>query len=114
MRIFLCIALFILTMTSLSVADDWRPRQTNKILNIRGTLVDINYKHHNLTIEEEFTKLTRRFYVPFKPIDQLKLGDEVRVYYRPGTHEAISVKKMTPVEYKKDGQNKGYLLRSEN
>ena len=95
-----------------SSAGDWPLRHSNKILDLRGVLVDINYKYNNLTVEDESSKLSRRFYVPFKRIDELKVGDEVRVYYRPGTQEAISVKKMTPVEYIKEGQNKGYLLRS--
>ena len=85
----------------------------NSVTSLRGRLAAINHQHRTITIEEEFTKLTRTFYVPWNKIDHLKAGDEVRVYSYSGHYEALSVQKMTPVEYRQEDQNKGYLLRAE-
>jgi len=76
-------------------------------------LAEISIKHRMITLEEEFTGMRRDFYLPFNKIDHLSLGDEVRVYFYPGRREALSVQKMTRVEYRKEDQNEGYLLRTE-
>ena len=110
------VMLYVLIMGSLTCATsagaDGLFLRNNALYHLRGRVVEINPNYNNLTIEDESDKLKRYFYVPFKTIDHLKVGDEVRVYFRPGTREAYSVQKMTPVEYRNEGQNKGYLLRA--
>ncbi|HLF17770.1 MAG TPA: hypothetical protein VI749_02635 [Candidatus Omnitrophota bacterium] len=86
--------------------------RNNQIFNLRGFIVEIDQAEHILVIEDELTRIRHRFYVHYKNIDRFQGGDEVRVYYRSGSYEALSITKMTPVEYIEEKQNKGYLLKS--
>jgi hypothetical protein len=96
-----------------NVHSDIFSRSNNTVQSLRGILADIHYGHRTITLQEEFTQLERTFHCPWGRIDHLKTGDEVRVYFRHGRREALSVQKMTPLEYRQKGQNKGYLLRTD-
>jgi len=82
------------------------------IRSLRGTLVQIDHRHRMIKVQQEFHKHWRIFYVLNGRIGHLQVGDEIRVYYYPGSREALGVQKMTPLEYRKEDQNKGYLLRN--
>jgi len=43
--------------------------------------------------------------------DQYKSGDYIRIYYHPKTAVVQTIKRMTVLEYKANGQNLGNILR---
>ena len=65
---------------------------------------------NTIDILDEQDKRVKRF-VFLGATDQLKLGDRVRIFYRVRDGFIEDIKKMTPVEYKKDGQNTGYIFK---
>ena len=99
-------------VTATAFADDIFHYRSGPIHSLRGTLTEVNYRSREIRLRDDITKLTRRFYVFSKPISRFKKGDEVRVYFRSGKNEVLSIVKMTPVEYIEEKQNKGYLLRA--
>ena len=49
----------------------------------------------------------------FNDLERFHKGDEVRIYYRMADDVIENMKKMTPVEYKKEEQNQGYLFKKD-
>lgn len=113
-KIMICLLIMLCLVYTVGAHADGVFLRNNAVYHLRGRIVEINPKFNNLTIEDDSDQLERYFYVPFKRIDHLKVGDEVRIYFRPGTNEAYSVQKMTPVEYERSEQNKGYLLKAKD
>ena len=76
-----------------------------------GEVYDIRKEINRLYIIEDHTRAKWDFFVHTRVLDSLNKGDRVRVYYQSPRLSVISVKKMTPVEYKEEGQNQGYILK---
>jgi len=78
--------------------------------SVTGVISLLN--RNTIEIIDEDDKRVKRFSY-FFPDKTLKIGDRARVYFDPRTGLIDRLEKMTPVEYKKDGQNAGYILKSE-
>ncbi|MDP2652908.1 MAG: hypothetical protein Q8Q08_02630 [Candidatus Omnitrophota bacterium] len=109
LRVFLCMAL-LCPVFGPAVADGdvlriRRPRMESVV----GIIQKIG--RNDIEIIDENDQWRKRFIVLIGT-EPLQAGDRVRIYYRSGKY-AESIQKMTPLEYKKDGQNLGYLYRSE-
>lgn len=63
-----------------------------------------------LEIRDENDKQLKRF-VYFDT--DVQVGDRVRAQYDPSSLRITLLKKMTKLEYKKDGQNLGYIVQEE-
>ena len=79
---------------------------------ITGKVSKINLEINRLYVVDETTKEVYDFFVHDNDLKSLKVGDEVRVYYQSLKFPALHVEKMTPMEYKEKGQNKGYLYKA--
>ncbi len=75
-----------------------------------GTIQSVH--RNNIVIINEDTKLPVEFVYLGRKI-KLAKGDKVRIYYRRRGQIIDIIKKLTPVEYKADGQNKGYFLKKD-
>ena len=75
---------------------------------ITGTVEKIG--RNTLEIRDENDKVLKRF-VYFA--SDVQLGDRVRARYEPASLRITLLKKMTKLEYKKDGQNLGYIVQEE-
>ena len=82
---------------------------TRRLETIVGTIEGM--RRNTLEIRDEQGRQVKSFvYFPADP-NQFHKGDRVRIYFRCRDGFIESIKKMTPVEYKKEGQNAGYLLK---
>ena len=82
---------------------------TRRLETIVGTIEGMPL--NILEIRDEQDRQVKSFvYFPADP-NQFHKGDRVRIYFRCRDGFIESIKKMTPVEYKKEGQNTGYLLK---
>lgn len=83
-----------------------------KIPHPESVVGEIQAKGRNsVTIRDEQDKRLKRF-TCLEDLSGFQEGQRVRIYYSPGDF-VESIKQMTPVEYKPDGQNLGYLLKKE-
>ena len=73
---------------------------------ITGTIEKIG--RNTIDIRDEDDKVLKRF-VYFD--SDVQIGDRVRIHYEPRSGRVDRLKKMTVVEYKKDGQNLGYISK---
>ncbi len=80
----------------------------------RLTLVGIiqSVEPNRLILVDEEDRRLKKFVYFFGRQEKLKTGDRVRIYYRLPDYFIESLKKMRPVEYKKENQNLGYILKS--
>jgi RNase P/RNase MRP subunit p29 len=73
---------------------------------ITGTVEKIG--RNTIDIRDEDDKVLKRF-VYFDT--DVQIGERVRIHYEPRSGRVDRLKKMTVVEYKKDGQNLGYISK---
>lgn len=79
--------------------------------NIVGEVYDIRESANRLYVVTDITREKWNFFVHTAVLHSLKKGDRVRVYFPCGQSLALSVQKMTPVAYKENGENRGYILK---
>jgi len=79
---------------------------------VTGSVTKINMDINRLYVLDELTQEVWDFFVPDNILKSLKVGNFVRVYFQSPKLPALNVVKMTPVEYQKKGQNKGYLKKN--
>lgn len=72
-----------------------------------GIIKDI--KRNTIVIYDEQERELRSFVYVSGDIKDFQIGERVRIYYTLPGNIAETVKKMTPLEYKKEGQNLGYF-----
>jgi hypothetical protein len=65
---------------------------------------------NTVQIYDEEQKRSRRF-IYFEQTHGFVPRDYVRIYYRPETNTVQMIRKMTVLEYKRNGQNLGYILK---
>lgn len=82
-----------------------------RVNSVLGEVYDIRKEINRLYVIEDNTRAEWDFFVHTGVLDSLNKGDRVRVYFQSPRMPVVSVKKMTPVEYKEDGQNQGYLYK---
>jgi len=75
---------------------------------ITGTIEKIT--RNAIEIRDENDKVLKRF-IYFD--NDVAIGDRVRIQYEPSSSQITLLKKMTKLEYKKDGQNLGYIVQQE-
>ena len=68
---------------------------------------------NTIEIRDERDKRVKQLVYVFDDIGKFHRGDRVRVYYRLLDNYIESIKRMTPVEYKKQGQNLGYIFKKD-
>ncbi|MCX5681632.1 MAG: hypothetical protein NT079_05075 [Candidatus Omnitrophica bacterium] len=73
---------------------------------ITGTIEKVT--RNAIDIRDEDDKVLKRF-IYFD--SDVQVGDRVRAHYEARSGRIEQLKKMTKVEYKKDGQNLGYISR---
>lgn len=61
-------------------------------------------------VKDEQSIETMRFFVHEERLKKFQVGDRVRVHYRRAGGPAISIQRMTPVEYEAGQKNAGYLF----
>ncbi len=64
---------------------------------------------NSIDIYDEERKGVERF-IYLEDNEQFHQGDYIRIYYHPKTVIAVIIKRMTVLEYKKDGQNLGNIF----
>ena len=79
--------------------------------NIVGTVQKIRLDISRIFILDEDTKRVWDFFVHSNLLRNFKEGDRVRIYYESIRLPAVSIKKMTPVEYDEKTQNEGILYQ---
>ncbi|HOW35241.1 MAG TPA: hypothetical protein PL155_02345 [Candidatus Omnitrophota bacterium] len=107
-NILLLLTLSTFVFVGVAAADD------SRIINsIRGqgkaTGVIKDIKRNTITIYDEEERELRSFIYVSSDIKEFQAGERVRIYYTLPGNIAEVVKKMTPLEYKKEGQNLGYF-----
>ncbi len=107
-RIFLVLSAVLIFIPNASARENF---QTYRRMNVVGTVEEVNAEISRLYIIEEGTSERWDFFVHPNILKDFKKGDYVRVYFGSLKLPAISVKKMTPLEYQAQGQNKGYLYK---
>lgn len=80
----------------------------NGIATLTGTVEGMG--RNSISIYGEVQKRVVRF-VYLEQGDRFHKGDYVRVYYHPIGAIVVLIKRMTIFEYKKHGQNLGYISR---
>jgi hypothetical protein len=65
---------------------------------------------NSIDIDDELQKRVERF-VYLEQGEEFHKGDYVRIYYYPTDAVVQSIKRMTVLEYKMNGQNLGYISR---
>jgi len=73
-----------------------------------GTIQHIS--RNTLEIFDEDRKELRRF-IYLGSLEQLQVGERVRVFLEPGNDTIQLIKKMTSLDYRTNGQNLGYISR---
>ena len=66
---------------------------------------------NSLEILDEQDKRVKRFVYLLDDAKQFHKGERVRVYYRPQDRLIEIIEKMTPLPYKKEGQNLGNIFK---
>ncbi len=106
--IFLLLILYF-SIPAIGVADDiisFKHRDRRE--TVTGT---IQQQGQNiLSVLDEHDKQMKRF-VYIDNQNEFKKGDRVRIHYDTLGNLVVTIKKMTPVEFKKEGQNLGYILK---
>jgi hypothetical protein len=69
------------------------------------------FDRNTLEILDENDGLHKRL-VYLGPSTSFQKGDRVRAYYEPDSNRITIIKKMTSLEYSKDQQNLGYVLKT--
>jgi hypothetical protein len=82
----------------------------NGIDSIVGTIK--GFSRNTIDFYDEDKKIDRRF-IYLVNQGKFNAGDRVRLYYYPVTNTVQNLKRMTVVEYRKIGQNEGYILKRE-
>jgi hypothetical protein len=78
------------------MADDW-------------AIGSIQYLGRNtIDIFDEKLRMDRRF-TYFGSQRELQVGERVRIFFDPDSRVVRIIKKITPLEYRQDGQNLGYI-----
>ncbi len=78
--------------------------------SIVGTIEGLQLNTMDI-LDEQDKELKSFVYFCDRP-EHFQKGDQVRIYFRCRDGFIESIKKMTPVKYKKDGQNAGYILKN--
>ena len=79
----------------------------NGLATVTGTIKGRGL--NSIDIYDEERKRVERF-IYLKDDERLHQGDYVRIYYHPKGGIVQKIKKMTVLEYKKDGQNLGNVF----
>jgi hypothetical protein len=80
----------------------------NGIGSMVGTIR--GFSRNSIDIYGEYSRRERRF-IYLNHFGNFKTGDRVRLYYYVTTGVVEDIKRMTPVEYRKNGANEGYILK---
>jgi hypothetical protein len=80
----------------------------NGIDSVVGTIQ--GFSRNTIEFYDEVKKENRRF-IYLVNLGDFKVGDRVRLYYYPSNGVVQNLKRMTPVEYIKNRQNEGYILK---
>lgn len=108
-KLFLCLMLFF--SATASFATTLRPARDNDPLRYIVTGIVEKVSINALEIWDENDKIVKR-YVYFGR--DVEVGQRVRVHYDPASLRIDRLKKMTTLEYQKDGQNLGYIFQQKN
>ncbi|HOD11901.1 MAG TPA: hypothetical protein PKO44_02225 [Candidatus Omnitrophota bacterium] len=108
-KLFLCLMLFF--SATASFATTLRPARDNDPLRYIVTGIVEKVSINALEIWDENDRIVKR-YVYFGR--DVEVGQRVRVHYDPASLRIDRLKKMTTLEYQKDGQNLGYIFQQEN
>ncbi len=101
---------FILTGSFSAAADEGRINDCSP-KSIMGKVSQIKERSNRLYVIDNLTEREWDFFVHDNVFKSVKTGDYVRVYFNCPRFPALSVQKMTQVEYAPEGKNKGYLLK---
>jgi hypothetical protein len=71
-----------------------------------GTIQSLS--RNTVEILDEKLNQERRF-VYFGNLQEFKVGERVRIIFDPENSVVKTIKKITPLEYRQDGQNLGYV-----
>ena len=81
----------------------------NGVNSVIGTIQDRS--RNTIEIYDERDKRIKRF-IYLTDRGQFKSGERVRLYYYPINRVVQNIKRETPVQYRENGQNSGYILKS--
>ncbi len=81
----------------------------NGVDSVIGTIQ--GRSRNTIEIYDEQDKRTKRF-IYLGDRGEFKSGDRVRLFYYPDDHVVQIIKRETPVQYQKNGQNTGYIFKS--
>ena len=107
--IFSVCLIFLLFLPSVSHAVEMRRHYYLETDNsVTGIIQAVG--RNGIDIDDEYARAVKRFVylgpsLPYHP------GDRVRVYYERGSNVIRNIKKMTVLEYSKNGQNLGYVTK---
>ena len=106
------LVLFILEFVpaTAQAGPSWKSFSVRREMTV-GIIQKVN--RNMITIEDERDHQIRNLIRPGIE-HEFKVGDYVRVYYRTNGNIIDTIKKMTPVEYKKEGQNRGYISKGKD
>lgn len=106
-RFFLTVMMFLLLVSSVWAGIEFNAvRLRAEIMTGSLERVEKNF----IEIRDEEDGLVKRL-TCFSADKKFKVGERVRVRYESRTALVEWIKKMTPVEYRKDGQNAGYIYK---
>ena len=80
--------------------------------NVAGTIQKIRLDISRIYIWDEDAGRVWNFFVHSNALKNFKEGERVHVYYESLGLPALSIKKMTPLEFDSEKQNQGYLFKS--
>lgn len=83
--------------------------QGKSVYSTTGTIIKV--RRNRVVIEEDGSYARLKFYYMKRDIGRFKAGDRVRVYYGDFQKPAISIKRLTKLEYNASGQNLGYIWK---
>ena len=87
----LIIGSFLVVATSYAASYQVADKTTHKIETIAGTIIAIDEKTNEITVKIDKTNEERKFMVNAKSITALKVNEEVKVKFEPGSSVAQKV-----------------------
>ncbi len=96
---------------SIVFADSFLYIKNSRLDDLVGTIQ--SQEGNRVEILDEQDKRLKRFVLLRNNPGVFSVGLRVRIYYRSFDNVIETILPMTPVEYKKEGQNLGYILKSE-
>ncbi len=79
----------------------------NDIANVTGTVVSTSL--NAIDIRDEEDKRVKRYI--YLGTEQFRKDEYIRIYYHPENALVVTIKRMTVLPYKGQGQNLGYMSR---